>query len=89
MTQQPPLPHGLPHMLGMPLQPGMPPRPLHFPGGFHQPQSALQPPLPAPRTRDELVQDFKDLLLEAKVSCALKTPPICQTTWMSLMDLCT
>ena len=70
---QPPLPHGVPLMMGMPLQPGMPPRPMQFPGG--EPHIMLHPPLPAPRSKDELVQDFKDLLLEAKVWPAVLQSP--------------
>ncbi len=61
--QNPPLPSSLPPMMGTPILPGGPPRPLHFPGVHPQ----HQPPLPAPRSHDGLVQDFKDLLLETKV----------------------
>ncbi|KAL0027442.1 hypothetical protein WJX77_001554 [Trebouxia sp. C0004] len=60
--QNPPLPTSLPPM------PGGPPRPMQFPGAY-SPQSAMQvPPLPAARSHDALVQDFKDLLLESKVT---------------------
>jgi len=59
--QNPPLPSSLPPM------PGGAPMPLQFPGAY-PPQPAMQvPPLPAARSRDSLVQDFKDLLLESKV----------------------
>lgn len=59
--QNPPLPTSLPPM------PGAPPRPMQFPGAY-PPQPAMQvPPLPAARSHDALVQDFKDLLLESKV----------------------
>ena len=59
--QNPPLPTSLPPM------PGASPRPMQFLGGY-PPQPAMQvPPLPAARSHDALVQDFKDLLLESKV----------------------
>ena len=59
--QNPPLPTSLPPM------PGGPPGPMQFPGAY-LPQPAVQvPPLPAARSHDALVQDFKDLLLESKV----------------------
>ena len=47
--------------------------PMQFPGAY-PPQPAMQvPPLPAARSHDALVQDFKDLLLESKVCQHLVT----------------
>lgn len=69
--QNPPLPTSAPPVMGMPMLPGGPPRPMHFPGAYPQHQAMRQPPLPAPRSHGQLVQDFKDLLLESKVCTTL------------------
>ena len=77
--QAPPLPADLPPML--PLS-GAGPRPMPFPGAFFgHPPMHMSAALAA-RNHDQLVQAFKDLLLEVKVACThinlpprLPTPP--------------
>lgn len=77
--QNPPLPSSLPPM------PGAPPMPMQFPGAY-PPQPAMQvPPLPAARSHDALVQDFKDLLLESKVCQHLITTST--STCLSVLQL--
>lgn len=46
----------------------MPMRPMHFPFPPQQPAGPAAPALPPPRSHSDLVEDFKDLLLEQGVS---------------------
>ena len=57
-------------MMGMP---GGGPRPMHFPGGYPNHPQMHMPLAAAARNHDQLVQDFKDLLLETKVCYNLTT----------------
>ncbi|KAL3161297.1 hypothetical protein ABBQ38_009653 [Trebouxia sp. C0009 RCD-2024] len=60
--QPPPLPAGLPPM------PAPGPRPMPFPGAFFGRPPMHMPSAPAAQNHDHLVQAFKDLLLEVKVT---------------------
>lgn len=42
---------------------------MPFPGAFFNQQPLQMHPAPAARNHDQLVQAFKDLLLEVKVAC--------------------
>lgn len=80
--QAPPLPTGLPPMMPMA---GAGPRPMPFPGAFFS-RPMHMPPVPAARNHDQLVQAFKDLLLEVKVACNAPPPhPPPQLPFASLL----
>ena len=64
--QAPPQPSGLPPMMPMA---GAGPRPMPFPGAFFSQRPMQMHPATAARNHDQLVQAFKDLLLEVKVAC--------------------
>ena len=71
--QAPPLPSGLPPMMPMP---GAGPRPMPFPGVFFNQRLMQTHPATAARNHEQLVQAFKDLLLEVKVACTAPLLPM-------------
>lgn len=79
--QAPPLPSGLP-----PMMPGAGPKPLPFPGAFFNQRPMQMHSAAAAHNHDQLVQAFKDLLLEVKV--ALPAPMLGISTFTSKPQPC-